>query len=48
VHAEAGSEERVAQLRRCTYSGKPYGEEAFVAAMEEQFRQALAALQKGA
>ena len=47
VHAEAGSEERVLQLRRCTYSGRPYGEEAFVAAMEEQFRRRWRRFKKG-
>jgi len=32
-----GMADRAKELRRCTYSGRPFGEDAFVASMEERF-----------
>jgi len=31
------TEEDVRELRKCTYSGRPFGEESFVVEMEERF-----------
>jgi len=37
MFAAPWGEARVAELRRCTYAGRPFGEEVFVEAMEERF-----------
>jgi len=38
IHAIAETEEQKHALRRCTYAGRPLGEEEFVAEMEERFQ----------
>lgn len=37
LHREHCSEQQVRVLRKCTYSGKPFGEESFVCEMEDRF-----------
>jgi putative transposase len=37
MHAAAGSPNPVQLLRRCTYAGRPFGEEEFVVGLEERF-----------
>lgn len=34
MDAAEGRQEQVVALRKCTYAGRPFGDEAFVAAME--------------
>ena len=36
--AERSIEEQERELRKCTYAGRPFGEEAFVAEMEDRFQ----------
>ena len=36
--AERSIEEQQRELRKCTYAGRPFGEEAFVAEMEDRFQ----------
>jgi putative transposase len=38
MHTAREAPEQLQLLRRCTYSGRPYGEEDFVARLEEQFQ----------
>jgi hypothetical protein len=38
MYASEGRQEQMTALRKCTYAGRPFGNEAFVAAMEERFR----------
>ena len=38
LHRREVSEEQERELRKCTYSGRPFGEEAFVAEMEDRFQ----------
>lgn len=38
MHAAGEQEDQVHLLRRCTYAGRPFGEEAFVVQMEERFQ----------
>jgi len=38
LHASGGGAEDVALLRRCTYAGRPFGEEAFLVMLEGQFQ----------
>ena len=38
MHAAGEPEDQVHLLRRCTYAGRPFGEEEFVARMEERFQ----------
>jgi putative transposase len=38
MHAAEGRQEQLAALRKCTYAGRPFGDEAFVTAMEEKFQ----------
>ena len=38
MHAVPENEEQKHALRRCTYGGRPFGEEDFVAEIEERFR----------
>ena len=38
MYASGGMAGRSAELRKCTYSGRPFGEESFVEEMEERFR----------
>jgi putative transposase len=37
VHENRASEEDLTKLRRCTYSGRPFGDESFLSALEGQF-----------
>ena len=34
----AGRQEQLVALRKCTFAGRPFGDEAFVAAMEGRFQ----------
>ena len=38
MHSSADPADQVVLLRRCTYSGRPFGEEQFVARLEQQFQ----------
>ena len=38
LHASEAAEQQYPLLRRCTYAGRPFGDEAFVASLEEQFQ----------
>ena len=38
MHAAPQSSDHLQLLRRCTYSGRPYGEEDFVTRLEDQFQ----------
>ncbi len=38
MHAVEGRQEQLVALRKCTYAGRPFGDEAFVAAMEGRFQ----------
>jgi len=38
MHAETDDPERFLLLRRCTYAGRPFGEEEFVVRLEQQFQ----------
>jgi putative transposase len=38
MHTAREQEDQVHLLRRCTYAGRPFGEESFVVQMEEQFQ----------
>ena len=38
MHENGSAEERVVELRKCTYSGRPFGDDSFVAALEERFQ----------
>jgi putative transposase len=38
LHATEDRKEQLIALRKCTYAGRPFGDEAFVAAMEGQFQ----------
>ena len=38
MHARGETEDQRHLLRRCTYSGRPFGEEDFVAQLEERFQ----------
>ena len=38
MHAAPQSSDQPQLLRRCTYSGRPYGEEDFVTRLEDQFQ----------
>ncbi len=37
LHGSQASADQIAALRKCTYSGRPFGDESFVCAMEERF-----------
>jgi len=38
MHAAEGRQEHDLPLRKCTYAGRPFGDEAFVTAMEGKFQ----------
>jgi putative transposase len=38
LHADKSNVDQMIALRKCTYSGRPFGEERFVSAMEERFQ----------
>ena len=38
IHSGESNSEQIRALRKCTYSGRPFGDEPFVAAMEERFQ----------
>jgi putative transposase len=38
LHANKSHEDQIIALRKCTYSGRPFGEEAFLSGMEERFQ----------
>lgn len=38
LHGMEGSAEQVIALRKCTFSGRPFGDDAFLTAMEERFQ----------
>jgi putative transposase len=38
MHGASRSEQELAALRKCTYGGRPFGDEEFVRSMETQFR----------
>jgi len=38
LHAQKSSVDQILALRKCTYAGRPFGEEHFLAAMEERFQ----------
>jgi putative transposase len=38
MHAARESPDQLQLLRRCTYSGRPYGEEDFVTRLEQKFQ----------
>jgi putative transposase len=38
LHASADAPDRVMLLRRCTYSGRPFGEDPFVERLEDRFQ----------
>lgn len=38
LHDLSSSTEQMRALRKCTYSGRPFGDEAFVAGMEDRFQ----------
>jgi putative transposase len=38
MHGTGEQEAQVHLLRRCTYAGRPFGEEEFVARLEERFQ----------
>ncbi len=38
LHAYKSNMDQIVALRKCTYSGRPFGEESFVSAMEERFQ----------
>jgi putative transposase len=38
LHASKSDADQMMALRKCTYSGRPFGEEPFLKAMEERFR----------
>jgi putative transposase len=38
LHGQADRVEQIYLLRRCTYAGRPFGDEAFVAEVEERFQ----------
>jgi putative transposase len=38
MHSGAEAADQVMLLRRCTYSGRPFGDEAFVTRLEQRFQ----------
>jgi putative transposase len=38
LHAQKSRVDQILALRKCTYAGRPFGEEHFLAAMEERFQ----------
>jgi putative transposase len=38
LHAHKSNVDQLIALRKCTYSGRPFGEESFLSAMEERFQ----------
>jgi len=38
MHASADSEQHLTLLRRCTYAGRPFGDEEFITRLEEHFQ----------
>jgi putative transposase len=38
MHASADGDGQLPLLRRCTYAGRPFGEEEFVARLEDRFK----------
>jgi len=38
LHGSKSSVDQIIALRKCTYSGRPFGEESFVSAIEERFQ----------
>jgi putative transposase len=38
LHGTPSDAEQIAALRKCTYSGRPFGDESFVTTMEERFQ----------
>jgi putative transposase len=43
LHATRSSADQIMALRKCTYSGRPLGQEPFLAAMEERFHRKMGA-----
>jgi putative transposase len=37
MYGAPGVDERIGEFRKCTYAGRPFGEESFVEQMEERF-----------
>lgn len=38
MHGDESNSEQIRTLRKCTYSGRPFGDEPFIAEMEERFQ----------